>query len=145
MVTTPVIDPVNGYNTGFTATPAIAFGNSLCFNHGMPSRRRQQGNLKRICLSVLIVQESCTIGNSSPSPLHALSVGQNYFEGMDSSLPRFHPVTHSCKRIECGAFACELNKVVMFQICWQVNRTHKARKLAGLGLLLLSDFMIQQV
>ncbi len=38
-VTTPVIDPVNGYNTGFTATPAIAFGNSLCFNHGMPSRR----------------------------------------------------------------------------------------------------------
>ena len=108
-VTTPVIDPVNGYNTGFTATPAIAFGNSLCFNHGMPSRRGQQGNLERICLSVLIVQESCTIGNSSPSPLHALSVGQNYSDGMDSSLPRFHPVTHSCKRIECGAFACELN------------------------------------
>jgi hypothetical protein len=51
-VTTPVIDPVNGYNTGFTATPAIAFGNSLCFNHGMPSRRGQQGNLERICLSV---------------------------------------------------------------------------------------------
>jgi hypothetical protein len=107
-VTTPVIDPVNGYNTGFTATPAIAFGNSLCFNHGMPSRRRQQGNLERICLSIFTLQESCTIGNSSPSPLHALSVGQIYSEGMDSSLPRLHPVTHPCKRIECGAFACEL-------------------------------------
>ena len=39
-VTTPVIDPVNEYNAGFTANPAIAFGKLLCFNHGMPSRRR---------------------------------------------------------------------------------------------------------
>jgi hypothetical protein len=107
-VTTPVIDPVNGYNTGFTATPAIAFGNSLCFNHGMPSRRRQQGNPEGICLSVLILQGFCTIGNSSPSPLHALSVGQICSEGMDFSLPRFHPVTHPCKRIECRAFAWQL-------------------------------------